>query len=320
MKKIHLILLLAIITPHLYAQVKDPFFLQEWTNYGKDSVEFEYLKLDEVGSGIKSSGKNIKGVETLLEEPIILKDWYLRADTLFLIPIQKAPNPLQIKLLVANKAQDRFEVLEEIIVFKSRGALDVEKKSTAKKTFIQRKGSFTSDQGRGIKECISDFNLFKPEPKDALHQLMRYRGFADLLPYVRNCNPHLEFNGYYSDPGYELIIPNTLDKFGVGLAPALVEYHFSSKEYTLEGSSIILVYDFQDKRKSSFFKRMEEEEEYARKINFEGKDLYVFEPLPNLFCGRIYYDDHIYLQYNTGDPQSEKQLRACIASFKYRVG
>ncbi len=311
MKKILLMFLVLFIQANFFAQTRDSFFVGQWRGYAAESPGFDYLRLDKNGTGLKSFGKIVNEENTFIgEEVMILTNWYVEKDTLFIVPFKTPRTPSLIKYVISNKALEEFEAIEQSAI----------SESLSEENHGKKKNRFIADKTKLIKDpenCISNFELFKKDSIDSKNQIVRYRGFENLLLYI--CKPYLDFGTSFQDPGYELIIPKRLDKFGIGYSEHGIEYTFTRNSKLEDYSSITIFYDFDDGRKNALMKSMQEEEGAVTKIDFEGKDMYLFKAQVGHFNGRIYYENPIFIQYTTSSSESEEHFRKCIASFRYSL-
>lgn len=320
MKKLLFVFLSVLTASTLFAQ-DDGLLEGEWKCYLSDSTTFEYLKLNQDGSGIKAIGKTINGQDTILSDEkayFQITNWKREKNTLI---IETEHSLKYFSPDTHYYIQDETE--SEITLFGDHLELGIYPSHLNKELF-RRTVTYTKTKfiegSFGVKtdSCIFGLDLFDFEQIDSSFHKANYVGFSDLIPHLVGCTFAVNFVKDYADPAYELTLPIDFDSWSLSYRTEGFCISFKDKSDTVSGTSISIFYDFTDSQKDYYFSEVAKGNKVESVIQFSDLDLHLYQSYNKKHAGKTFYDNHIFVYYFTEDKSKEQFLQGCITSFKYK--
>lgn len=186
----------------LFSQKRDFFYAKKWKSYNDDSIFFDYLKLEKDGSGIKAIGTTFNKKDEIKTEDqsyLIIKNWFLKADTLILFfKNQSLPD----SFIVKKNSAIQFEAFGKHSVYLS---VSKNKKNKIYEDYNVLESYYIPNQ------CFKNGDPFKVKKHNKALNKVEYSGFGNLIQQIVSC---FDFRYVFSlpDPPYNLLIPKELKK------------------------------------------------------------------------------------------------------------
>jgi hypothetical protein len=318
-KLLHIIsLLLALQTS---GQSNKDKLIGDWKLYLNDKISFEFLRLNQDGSGIKCIGQTINGKDTLFINHITalkITSWKTEKRKLII----QSDNTLSFDIKPDYKlnfiSNDKIELEGEHLIFYLYPSR-LNRKEFQRKVTFQKAENIIKDYGITTKSCISSQrNLFIYKQIDSSTKVAEYKGFDDLIPYLVSCNNSYEFVQKYNDKPYSLKMPNYIKDLSFGFGNKLFYISLNSIESDTSETSIVIYYDFGNENKDYYFSQLKNGKEKKNIVKVNGIDIYKSINWQGKYEGKIFLENSIYIAYYTKTEKFIANLQQSITSFKYR--
>lgn len=317
MKKLICLLLLGL-SLNVRAQTDKNFWIGEWKSYLSDSITFEYLQLNEDGSGLKCYGKTYNGEDSLFRKHVSthpITNWKVEKD----------------KLIIVSNLGDfgldseyRFKVLNDSSVTLMGGHVllgnmpsRLNKELHTRSVTYRRPWKYGKEFGIKTAPCVMKQKLFSFQPIDSKLQLAKYVGFEDLMPHLEGCRTEFEFAKRYVDPPYSLKIPASVKGWSFGYGNKEYYMRFNTPSGDKSEMTIVVYYDFRNEMKDHYFSQVKNGKEKGEVVKVNGRDVYLGLNWQKKFEGKVFLENNIVVAYYTPDDKMQKMLQDCITSFKY---
>ena len=302
------------------AQIDRANFIGDWKFYLSDNINFEFLRLNSDGTGIKCFGQTTNGKDSLFENHIttlLIKDWTVDKQRLIIhsknnLSFEINPN---YKLVFLN--DNKIQLEGEHLIFNLFPSWLNRKEFN--RTVTYQKAS-TIEPGHGITTgtCISKEKIFKFKPIDGETQLVEYIGFPDLIPHLVGCNLGYVYAPKYYDPPYSLIIPTLIKHHSFGWGEKNFYISLNAEDNDSSETSIVIYYDFADEMKNYYFSEIKNGKEKKDIVRQNNQDIYKTINWQGKFEGKVFLKNSIFVAYYTRDKKLEETLQKCITSFNYK--
>ncbi len=320
MRILFIVVLQMLISTITYAQKKADYFIGEWKSYLDDDSTFEYLRLNEDGSGIKTFGKTINGQDTILSNHLIslqITDWKSNRKKIefkFQYGLIYPPNEV---FSIGDKTDSTLTLFGdhfELGTYPSKFNINAFRKSVkyTKTEYLEDRIGIRKDT------CLFEINIIEFQPIDSLIQKAEYIGFDDLIPHLTGCTQEVKFIDKYYDQPYELLLPAEFDSWYFGYGEENFSIGFKSRADTQNETCVIIYYDFADRDKNHFLSQIESGDQIANIVTHENNKMYLYDNWQKKSSGQIFYSNHISVAYYTLDKSKEVILQKCISSLRYQ--
>lgn len=303
------------------AQPDKDQLIGDWKLYLKDNTSFEFLRLNANGTGIKCFGQTLNGKDTLFLNHVtalLITNWQTKRNTLVI----KSNNTVSFNPKPGYKFKfldkDKIELEGEHLIFYLYPSI-LNRKEFQRIVTYQRAEKVSKDYGVNTASCIvEDRSLFSFKQIDKTIQLVTYKGFEDLIPYIMSCNNGYEYTQKYHDPSYDLTIPSSLHKWSFGFGNKNFYISFNSEDTDTSETSIVVYYDFDNEMKDYYFSQIEKGKEKKDIVKQNNLDIYKTINWQGKYEGKVFLDNSIIIAYYTRDKKFQETLQKYIASFKYK--
>ena len=151
--------------------------------------------------------------------------------------------------------------------------------------------------------------------KDNKNWYVHKNDIPDLISLLKNCKNEFRYSDEYKDDEFEFMIAEDMKYFQYGFGNDNFSYQFytNDEEYS---NSITVYYDFANRNKNHFFKRIGEGKLQVEMEELKGKQIYYFKNWQNRNCGEIFLGKRQSIMYCTSNVEREKELKEMILTFK----
>jgi hypothetical protein len=309
---------LVLLTFSLLSQSKSDL-IGKWKSYESDSSSFHYLELNKNGSGFKGMGKTINGKDSIYtgdKSFFEIKKWKLLGQSVLITFKEKKFLPVTFEYKLEDSVNRSFKlsgVHYGFGVYPSRlNMQDFEKTIEFKEA-----STFKNMIGQKTDKCVNQYDLFDFLSLNDSIKYAKYIGFNDLIPHLLGCTQDFQFIKSYNDSAYIINVPDNFNYWSIGYGNHNFYYKFSDTRDTSSETSIVIYYDFEDKKKTHFLKQIEEGKKEKKVVIENKEEIYLFKNWQKKYSGKIFYDNHLSISYFTKDKSKEVLLQRCIASFFY---
>lgn len=292
----------------------------EWKLYLSDNINFEFLRLNPDGTGIKCFGQTTNGKDSLFKNHIttlLITSWKVEKQDLIIQSnngLSFEINP-RYKLSILN--DEKIQLEGEHLIYNLYPSW-LNRKEFSRTVTYQKANSIPKGYGTATANCISREKVFSFKPIDNEIHTAEYKGFIDLIPHIVGCNHGYTYVQKYYDPGYTLTVPNSICEYSFGFGNKQFYISLNSADGDTAETSIVIYYDFDDEIKNNFFERIKTGKEEKDLINQNNRDIYKMINWQGKYEGRVFLDNSILVAYYTKDEKLQETLQKCIASFKYK--
>lgn len=316
-----LILVFLILSFQLPAQSNKARLVGDWKFYQTDNSSFEFLRLNEDGTGIKCFGRTINGKDTLFVDEIttlnIIK-WKVSKGKLILESKNEVIFSVNPEYELTFLENDKIELRgEHLILYLFPSMLNRSK--FQRSVIYQRADKILNVYGVTSLNCITvEKDLFTFNQVDSITQLALYKGFEDIIPHIVGCKNSFEYVQKYQDPPYSLLIPTYLLNRSFGFGNKLFYFSFNSAKGDSSETTIAIYYDFDNSMKEYYFSQIEKGIEPNNYSTINEHNVYLTTNYQGKLEGKVFLDNSIIIAYYTREEELIEQLQKCITSFKYK--
>jgi hypothetical protein len=304
----------------LFAQTNRDKLIGDWKFYLRDNINFEFLRLNGDGTGIKCSGQTINGKDSLFENHItalLITNWKIDKQNLIIqsnnnLSFNINPN---YKLAILN--DDKIQLEGEHLMYNLFPSW-LNRKEFSRTLIYQRASTIQTGHGITTMTCISKEKIFTFKPIDANTQIVEYIGFPDLIPHLVSCNYGFEYAPKYFDPPYSIVIPTLIKHHSFGWGNKNFYISLNSEDNDSSETSIVIYYDFDDKMKSYYFSEINNGKEKKHIVRQNNLNIYKTINWQGKFEGKVFLENSLFVAYYTRNQKLEEMLQKCITSFKYK--
>jgi hypothetical protein len=302
------------------AQTNKDRLIGDWKFYLSDNINFEFLRLNADGTGIKCFGQTTNGKDSLFENHItalMIKNWKVEKQKLIIQSINNLSFEINpgYKLTILN--EDKIQLEGEHLKYNLYPS-KLNRKEFNRAVTYQRANTIPSEHGIATATCISKEKIFTFKPIDSSTQVAEYKGFQDLIPHLVGCNYGYEYTHKYFDPSYSLIIPNLIKKYSFGFGNKNFYISLDSEKGDSSETSIVIYYDFDDEMKNYYFSEIKNGKEKKNIVNQNNLAIYKTINWQGKYEGKVFLKNSIFVAYYTRDQKLEGMLQKCITSFRYK--
>jgi hypothetical protein len=295
----------------------------DWKFYLKDRTNFEFLRLNSDGTGVKCFGQTINDKDTLFLNHITtleITNWKVSKGKLILESNNSVSFKVNPEYRYSLLNNDKIELIGEHLIFFLYPSI-LNRKEFQRSVTYQKADKIPKDYGVKAAKClVEDRHLFSIRQIDSTTQLVTYKGFDDLIPYIVSCNNGYEYTQKYYDPPYSFTIPNSIHKWSFGFGNKEFYISFNSDDNDTTETSIVIYYDFDNELKNFFFDQLNTGKVKKNVVNLNGLTIYKTHYTQDKFEGRIFYDNQIILMYYTKNEKIQNELQKSLVSFKHKEG
>jgi|GEM_PF-3471051 len=316
-----LILIFLFFYIQLTAQTDKDKLVGDWKLYLKDKTNFEFLRLNSVGTGLKCFGQTINGKDTLFLDHITtlqITRWKVVKAKLILESNNTVSFKVDPEYKLSFHENDKIELEGEHLIFYLYPSI-LNRKEFQRSVKYQKADKIPRDYGVNTASCIvKDRHLFTLNQIDDATQLAIYRGFDDLIPYIVSCSNGYEYTQRYYDPPYSLEIPRSIHKWSFGFGNKEFYISFNSDDSDTSETSIVIYYDFGNEMKDYHFSQLQKGKNKKEVVKQNNLEIYKTINWQGKYEGKVFLDKAIVIAYYTRDEKSQEKLQKCITSFKYK--
>jgi hypothetical protein len=313
--------LFLFLCQQLIAQTEKEKLVGDWKFYLKDRINFEFLRLNSDGTGLKCFGETINSNDTLFINHITtlkITNWRISKGNLILESENTVSFKINPEFKLSFLENGQIELEGEHLIY-SRYPSFLNRKDFQRSVTYQKSDKIRKEYGVNSASCIAeDRHLISLTKIDSATQIAAYNGFDDLIPHIISCNGGYEYTQHYKDLSYSLKIPNSIHSWSFGFGNKLFYISLNTDKGNISETSILIYYDFADNLKNFYFSEIEKGSQKKNIVRQNDKDIYLTDYDPDKFEGRYFAGNSIIIMYYTKDEKLQAELQKCITTFHYR--
>jgi hypothetical protein len=316
-RQLFILLLLALNSS---AQIQKSKLVGDWKSYLSDSTTFEFLRLNQDGTGLKCFGQTLNGKDSLFPDHVTtlhITNWRIKNVKLILDSKNTVSFKVNPEYSVELSHEGNLTLSGEHLIFHIHPSY-LNRNEFQRIVTYQRAEKLSAAYGVNTSSRIEKHkDLFTFKAIDSVMQLAVYKGFDDLIPHIVACNYGFEYVQRYKDPPYELILPRSVRNWSFGSGNKMFYIRFDTHGDSTE-TSIVIYYDFSDQMKNFYFSEISAGKEKENIIKRNNLDVYKTMNWEGKYEGNLFYQNSIIVAYYTRDEKLQESLQKCITSLKYR--
>jgi hypothetical protein len=164
--------------------------------------------------------------------------------------------------------------------------------------------------------CISSINILTFKNINVSHHQVIKKPIKNLLKLIANCGYKYKLPLSYKDSNIKLMVPNYLAKYSLGFGDDVFYISINDLVDSME-RVIVINYDFNDDYKKFFFQRGEGKGKLPVKM-LNGQKIYLYRNWEDRYCGTIFLENNIFIQYCTRQFIFEPELQHAIATISIK--
>lgn len=173
------------------AQTNKDRLIGDWKFYLSDKTNFEFLRLNSDGTGIKCFGNTINGKDSLFVDHIttlIIKNWKVENKRLIIESTNNLSFDINPNYKLTFQDNDQIQLQGEHLIF-NRFPSWLNRKDFDRTVTYQKANKISLGYGATVATCITREKIFSFTPVDSSTQIVEYKGFHDLIPHIISCSP-----------------------------------------------------------------------------------------------------------------------------------